>query len=118
MSDAADYIPIHFARTIEEAEYYKTLLEDHEINAIIDEDNTMGDYEDAGDGIAILVPGEQLDEAELILEQRSNVDDEFDEDIDDFEEDEDEFDDFTELDPDEDEADDFDLDDLDEEDDY
>ncbi len=119
MTDASDFIPVFFAKNIEEAEFYKTLLEDHDIRAIIDEDGTMVDIEESGGDIGVLVPSDQLEEAELILEQRSNLDDDFDEELEDFDEEEDEFDDFSKIDPDEEVSEDFEVDDLeDEEDDF
>jgi len=101
MSEADDYVPIVFARNIAEAEFYKVLLEDHDISAIINEsaDDDDDEYSESGQGISVLVPSEQLDEAELVLEQRNEIDDDFDEEADEQDEEDEDYQDFEEIDP-------------------
>jgi hypothetical protein len=73
-----DYIPLLYARNIEEAEYYQNLLKEHEIPVMIDEE-----YADVIDpaatepGIPVLVPDDHLDEAEAILDQEESIDEVF-----------------------------------------
>jgi len=101
MTNEADFVPVVYARNMSEAEYYREMLEDHDMNAQIVEDiETPLDVSEGPRGIPVMVPHEQLEEAELIIEQRSSFDDEFDEDYDplDSDNDEDELDGFDELD--------------------
>ena len=101
MMDASDFVPVVFARNVAEAEVYKTLLEDHDITVQIeDQEASYIDLSPGDEGVPVLVPPEQLDEAELVIEQRSELDDDFDEDLDGYEDEDDEFSDFEEIDPD------------------
>lgn len=92
----AEFVPAVFARTADEAEYYRELMEDHDIPAIIGADEELED-EDApkrrrsiSRGVPVLVPEALLDEASEIIAQREESD-EFDgEDDDDADEDDDE----------------------------
>lgn len=76
-------VPVIFVRDLTEAQYYKNLLQDHDIPVVIDEEAVMDDMEETT-GIAVLVAEENLAEAQDILEL-STDDDEFEEDLDDYE---------------------------------
>jgi hypothetical protein len=84
-----DFVPLLFARNLAEAEFYKSLLEEHDIPVLIEDENTesMG-LPDPGRGVPVLVPDEQLVAAEDILEQRGGFSE--DADLAEFEDDEEE----------------------------
>ncbi|MBN2209922.1 MAG: DUF2007 domain-containing protein [Sedimentisphaerales bacterium] len=92
-----DFVPLLFARNLPEAEFYKSLLEDHDIPVLIEDENTetLG-LPDLARGVPVLVPDEMLAEAEDILEQRSKIDEDFD--LETLDEDEDEEEDGDEID--------------------
>ena len=80
------FIPAVFARSIEEAEAYRKLLDDHDIPAIIDIEESEVKVEPAegggnrrglSRGVGVLVPEELLDEASVIIADLENAD-EFD----------------------------------------
>jgi hypothetical protein len=83
-----DYVPAVFARSKEEAEEYRQLLDDYDIPAIIpaeeDEAALLSRRGKAGmsRGVPILVPEAMLDEASEVIADRDNAD-EFDVDEDD-----------------------------------
>lgn len=123
-------VPVIYARTITEAEYYKGLLTSNDIPATIEEEAEPGEPAGpAGRGVPVLVPDQLLDEASEILAEHEEAEedeelneyedldgeDELDEDLEDEElDDDDDLDDDDEdLDDDEDDLDDYD-DDLDE----
>lgn len=87
--ESGQYVPAVFAHSAEEAEYYRDLLSDHDIPALV---GTDGDEEAEGRrisrGVPVLVPDAFLDEASEIIADREDLD-EFEDDQDD-EEDEDE----------------------------
>ncbi len=89
---AGDYQVITHARDGGQAERLRDLLVDHDIEAVVAEEDADGPWA-AGEGVAVLVPSEDLDEAREILddidliEDLDVVDDDFDD------EDEDELDD-------------------------
>ncbi len=111
-----NYVTLIVAKDPEEAEYYQTLLEDHDIDVYVDEDAV-----DEEGGIAVMVPDDTLEDAQHILEQRDTIDEELDMEYDDEFEDEDEededFDGYEEIDEDE-EDDEYYDDEEEEEDDY
>jgi hypothetical protein len=72
-----DYVPVAFVHDQKEAEFYQALLEDHDIPAIIEEETDVN-FDALDADIPILVPREQQEDAELIIERRSTSDDEFD----------------------------------------
>lgn len=126
--DDSQFVPVMFARSGEEAERYRDLLEDHGVPAMIGSER---DAEAEGaspsgpsmtHGVEVLVPEALLDEASEIIADREDLD-EFsaDDETDEEEDDDDKVDLSEELDPgtagglDEDDEDDF-LDDPDEED--
>lgn len=94
-----DLVPVVFARDAAEADFYRVLLEDHDIHVVIAEEcEASVDVPDSKSGVPVLVPAEQLEEAELVIEQRTELDDEKDDEVDD--DTDDDFEDFEEIDPD------------------
>ena len=91
MKKEADFASVIVARNMSEAEFYRTLLEDHDITVLIKEDkNGYVGFSDAEKGVPVLVPNDQAKEAELVIEKRIDLDDEFeDQDLD--------YDDFSDL---------------------
>lgn len=93
-----ELVPVVYGRDEDEAEEYRQLLEDHEIEATVGFDALAETPEDTDDraisrGIPVLVPDSLLDEASEIIADREDtedfeVEDEFEEDE---EEEEDEF---------------------------
>ena len=105
-----DYVPVVFAHSKEEAEAYGELLNDHDVPAIIGDEN---DFEVSGEGkstrlkgmthgVPVLVPEAMLDEAGQIIATQEELDDFDAEEQEDEHEDEEGFG-FSELDPDYDE---------------
>ena len=92
-----ELIPVVYGRDLAEANYYKSLLDNHEISAFVMEEAVLDDSEGEESGIPVLVPEDHLAEAQDILEQITSDDDDFDEDED---EDEDELSGFQEEDSD------------------
>ena len=85
-----EFVPLLFARNLAEAEFYKLLLEDHDVPVLIEDENTESiGLPDMARGVPVLVADEYLSEAEAILKQRAALedDDEDDEDDDDDEDD-------------------------------
>jgi len=86
--EKSDFVPVVYARSLDEAEEYRSLLEDHDIPAQV---GTEGDVEDDDDirvtakGIPVLVPEVLLDEASEVIADREDLeefavaDDELDE---------------------------------------
>ncbi len=98
--DNREYITLLFARNLAEAEFYKALLAEQEIPVLIEDENTeaMG-LPDMARGVPVMVPEDQLEIAQDIIEQRATLDDDVDEEDEEEEEDEeDEFEDMEELD--------------------
>ena len=95
LSFREELVPVVFARSVEEAEQYRQLLEDHDIEAIIggEDFETCIDVEAArgkrAHGLPVLVPETCLDEAGEVIANREELD-EFDLNDKDDEEDEDE----------------------------
>lgn len=97
----SDFVPAVLARSTEEAEAYRALLDDHDIPAIVATDDELGEPADAQQrvarkggmtqGVPVMVPEVLLDEASEIIADRED-DEEFrvDEDVYDDDEDEDE----------------------------
>lgn len=112
--DPQEFVTVLFARNLAEAEFYKALLEDQEIPVLIEDENTeaMG-LPDIARGVPVMVPEEQLELAQDIIEQRAALDDDIedngkDEEDEDEDEEEDEFEDMEELDLEEAEEEEFD----------
>ena len=99
MSKDVDFIQLMIAASISEAQFYKTLLEDHDITVkvepVAEEFDDSVELSNLAKGIPLLVPSEQLEEAELIIEQRSSIDEEFDEPYDELDDDDDDFSQFS-----------------------
>jgi hypothetical protein len=97
------FVPAVFARSLEEAEKYRELLDDHDIPAIVgsDQDDEEGVEKKLRGrgmtrGVPVLVPEVLLDEASEVIADREEVD-EFETAEDDLAEDEDDEDDEFEL---------------------
>lgn len=96
-SDNAEYVAAVIARSVDHAEMYRQLFEDHDIPSILGtEDEAPGPEDDAlaegaalAQGIPVLVPEGLLDEASEIIADREDFD-ELDEE-DDLEEDDEQF---------------------------
>jgi len=84
------YMAVLFARNSAEADYYKSLLEEHEIPLRMEKD-ALEATDNPGRGIAITVPEQRFAEAQDVIEQVI-VDDDDDYDMD-------ELDDFSQADP-------------------
>jgi len=103
--DHTEFVPVIFARSAEDAEIYRELLNDHDIPALLgtEEDDEPNDGGPAAPdhhisrGVPVLVPAVLLDEAGEVIADRESVD-EFD--LEDETEDEDEFGLGEEFDPD------------------
>ena len=71
-------VPAVYARSQAEAEQYKTLLDDHGVPAVVEEDDDpLVGRPGRKNGIAILVVAELLADATDILADRDNLDEEF-----------------------------------------
>ncbi len=82
--ELGDFVPAVFARSVEEAEEYRQLLDDHDIPAIVGgEDRPEGRSDQPGQrggfsrGVPVLVPEALLDEAGEVIAERDEAD-EFD----------------------------------------
>jgi len=93
--DHGKLVPAVFARSVDEAEVYRELLEDHDIPAIVADDDDDAEHVAAGapeliHGVPIMVPEPMLDEAgEVIAHREDLVPFQSDEEEDPFEEEED-----------------------------
>ena len=114
MSKALDLVPVMFAQTMAEAEFYRVLLEDHDITVVIGGEDKDYELDDAREGVPLLVPQDQVEDAELVIEQRTTSDEEFDEEVNSLvSDDDDEYGDLDDMEPNN-----IDLDELDEEEDF
>lgn len=96
--DAAEFVPAVLARSVEEAQRYRELLDDHDIPAILGTDDELADMEDEDQrlarlagithGVPVLVPESLLDEANEIISDRETFEG-FEDDADEFDDDED-----------------------------
>ena len=77
-----ELIPVVYGRDLAEANYYKSLLDDHEIPTFVMEEAVLDDSNEYESGIPVLVPEDHLAEAQDILEQITSDEDDFDEDED------------------------------------
>ena len=95
-----EFVPAVFARSVEEAEQYCDLLDDHDIPAIVGDEEVEGAKNKRtgrmSRGVPVLVPEALLDEASEIIADRENVD-EFEVDEEEAEEEEEEEDEELEL---------------------
>lgn len=100
-AEGQEFVPVVFARSDDEAEEYRQLLEDHEIDVAVG----FEELDERGEcvaettrnrrGVPVLVPEIYLDEASEIISERDDLEDEFEldgnEDETEDEEDEDDF---------------------------
>ena len=94
-----DLVPVAFAHNAVEADFYRVLLEDHDIHVVIAEEiGDSVDFSGSERGVPVLVLVEQLEEAELVIELRTEIDDEVDDEVDD--EADNDYGDLEEIDPD------------------
>ena len=86
-----EYVPVVFVHNHGEAEFYRSLLEDHDISVVVEEKEELPvSVVEKGADIPIMVPREQQEDAEVIIEQRASSDEEFDLDFHGYHKDEDE----------------------------
>ena len=76
--EISDFVLLLYARDATEAEFYRSLLEDHDIEAVAGKNSDAIDSPAQG-CVPVLVPEEFLDEAQQIVEQRSSLDDDSEE---------------------------------------
>ena len=79
----AEYVPALVVRSVAEAEHYCELLTDHDIPAVVgddelnldeDEDRLLARGRGVTHGVAVLVPEDLLDEAAEVIADREDVD--------------------------------------------
>ncbi len=79
----ANFVSAVIARSIEEAKQYSELLGDHDIPAIVGDDEKAPDEDDSGrethsrsmaNGVPVLVPEAMLDEASEVIADREDLD--------------------------------------------
>jgi len=76
-----DFVPVVFSRGAEEAHRYRELLDDHDIPAIVGDEDTEGKSETGDDvqaaqmtrGVPVLVPDALLDEASEVIADRESL---------------------------------------------
>jgi hypothetical protein len=71
--DGTDYQPVVYARDDEQAEQLRDLLIDHDVPAMIQEDE-YGDHLATAKGIPVVVPTAYLNEAGEVIEEYENMD--------------------------------------------
>ncbi len=76
-----EYVPVVFARSLDEAEELRQLLEDHGIEAVLGDESDAAVAENSdttidaiSHGVAVLVPDMYLDEASEIIADREDAD--------------------------------------------
>lgn len=99
--DAAKFVAVLTVDDLDEAELYQSLLEEHEIPAVVQEDYTETDDDPAHLGqVAVMVPEDHLAEAQDIIEQELDRQEQFDIDHEADDHEPDEFEGLDEIDPD------------------
>jgi hypothetical protein len=82
-SEYEEFVPVVYARSEDDAEKYRQLLEDHDIPALIDDESEDEDEQQKGKakrrrglrhGVPILVPEAMLDEASEVIADREDFD--------------------------------------------
>lgn len=73
--DKVGFVPAVFARDLDEADFYRSLLDDQGIEVRVDEDfrkdgAELADSKEDDSSIAVLVDSEHLAEAEAIIQER------------------------------------------------
>ena len=96
-SGSEDFVPVAVARTIDQAEEFRHLLEDHDIPVMVGVDGELddrgpdvaaaGSEEELSRGIPVLVPESRLDEAGEVIAEREGFDRFADEEADDTDDD-------------------------------
>ncbi|MHC4985737.1 MAG: putative signal transducing protein [Planctomycetota bacterium] len=96
-----DFVPVAVARTADQAEEFRHLLEDHDIPVMVGIDGegddlgpdavAAGSVDELSRGIAVLVPEDRLDEAGEVIAEREGFDRFAEEDVDDSDDDDEEF---------------------------
>ena len=72
-----ELIPVVYARSTTEAEFYRSLLEDQDITAVIKKNHDSGAPRGVSEArVPVLVPEEHLAEAQGIIERRNAKEDE------------------------------------------
>lgn len=93
-----EMVPALYARSLDEAEEFQQLLEDHGIEAVVGTEDEPSDASGRmGRGVPVLVPDALLDEASEIIADHDDTD-EFEEDDELLDEEDEEDEEFTELD--------------------
>lgn len=76
--EQSEFVPVIFARSREDAERYRDLLEDHNIPAVVgtdaDEEDALPSRSGITHGVDVLVPEALLDEASEIIADREDLD--------------------------------------------
>ena len=75
VGNVRDFVTVIFAGDIEQAQQCRKLLRDNEIPAVIKKDTTI---DLGGQGVAVMVPEDFLDEAHVLIESQNAYDDFYD----------------------------------------
>lgn len=76
IEEGGKYLPVVYARSLDEAEWYCQVLEDHDIPAIMDEDYKSPLAGGSGRrGVPVLVPESLLEDAQAYIAQLEEMDD-------------------------------------------
>jgi len=73
-----DYIPLFFARNLTEADYYQSLLEQHDIPVRLEPERKNPQDGEPSRAVSLLVPENCLADAQDIIEQMPLDDDDYD----------------------------------------
>jgi len=76
--ELADYVPVVYAASADEAEWYRQLLEDHDVPALVDEEYGGPPPEGAPAGarrVPVLVPELMLEESKEFIAELDDMDD-------------------------------------------
>jgi hypothetical protein len=75
VSNVRDFVTVIFAGDVEQARQYRKVLRQNEIPAVIKKDAAGGM---GGQGVAVMVPEDFLDEAHVLIESQNAYDDFYD----------------------------------------
>lgn len=75
----SDFVPVVYARSLDDAEQYRSLLEDHDIPAMVGADEKLDDDAKRAEltprrGVPVMVPEVLLDEASEVIADREDID--------------------------------------------
>ncbi|MCK4276981.1 MAG: hypothetical protein KAX78_10735 [Phycisphaerae bacterium] len=75
----SDFVPVVYARSLDDAEQYRSLLEDHDIPAMVGTDEKLDDEAKRAElprrrGVPVMVPEVLLDEASEVIADREDLD--------------------------------------------